>query len=845
MDAPSRLRMYRSDRRKLMEYLLSSGLLREAKTTSGTITSYSTIDFDTINSDYVLDCIRSGGIFDVSHGTKRQLNESFLPIMSGDAFYLHTDPESTGSPPHHAPPSVPLTRGPFESLNRMMSDSKAPGSSTMSNGRMDLNKMTGLNSLNGDHIPSLQLPSLKTGLLDDELRESAYEVLLSCILFSRPEMQAVESKKKEKSSKFLSVLTSRRGKRRVESESPEGRLNLLHTIRTQMQISESLEAIITKKVAQLASENSFKDIDVPQLLVALHNGILRSDFPSEKHYFQWRNRQANVLEEMLSSDHLKIEKNIICSALAKFRNSQDWDFKMSAAEKNDVFGTISEVALTFSSIPGRFGMDGETCYWTSCYHLNIRLYEKLLLGLFDILEDGQLIEEADEVLKLLKLTWPLLGITGRLHHVLFTWVFFQQFITTKKEELLDYAIIEVEKALSSDVCDGKEVSYIRSLVCFGAGNGNEMRSNVVQSIFWSIGSWCDSKLREYHLQFGQKSSFFESVLKMAVYTGTRLLASEGNIQVASCLPNTAADEKIRIYVEKSLAAVCRRLMGPVGNGSVIHDFRHLADIACQLRSIAKKDLLLFSPFLQHWYPDSARVTAKTLHQFYGERLEPFLKDISSLSEDVREVLPAAYALECCLIELYSLSCADDESHADSELNYYPIAEVLRPIILDWVVAQQGRILEWTGRASDLEDWDPLSLQQKQAASAIEVFRIIEETVDQFFGWGLPMDIIHLQALLSVVFHCLDAYLSKVINQLVDRHILYPPTPPLTRYKEAMFPIAYKNAEDPMYNKQLDDAIYRQLDDLTVPKLCIRLNTYQVTTTLLLHALSLISKNWSS
>lgn len=40
-----------------------------------------------------------------------------------------------------------------------------------------------------------------------------------------------------------------------------------------------------------------------------------------------------------------------------------------------------------------------------------------------------------------------------------------------------------------------------------------------------------------------------------------------------------------------------------------------------------------------------------------------------------------------------------------------------------------------------------------------------QTVDQFFGLNLLMDITHLQALLSVIFHSLDAYLLKMLNQL--------------------------------------------------------------------------------
>lgn len=88
----------------------------------------------------------------------------------------------------------------------------------------------------------------------------------------------------------------------------------------------------------------------------------------------------------------------------------------------------------------------------------------------------------------------------------------------------------------------------------------------------------------------------------------------------------------------------------------------------------------------------------------------------------------------------------------------------------------------------LQVWEPLSNQQKQAASVVEVFRIVEEvrivmnnsqifmcliflcdfslqTVDHLFGLNLPMDISHLQALLSIIFHALDGYLQNLVSQL--------------------------------------------------------------------------------
>ena len=40
-----------------------------------------------------------------------------------------------------------------------------------------------------------------------------------------------------------------------------------------------------------------------------------------------------------------------------------------------------------------------------------------------------------------------------------------------------------------------------------------------------------------------------------------------------------------------------------------------------------------------------------------------------------------------------------------------------------------------------------------------------QTLDQLFQLRLPMDITHLQALLSIIFHTLDAYLQKVTSEL--------------------------------------------------------------------------------
>lgn len=823
------LRLYRDDRRKLLEFLLSSGLIREITTPAGVAASFSDIEFDHLSADYVLECIHSGGVLDVFQAKRRYYDESSHPIakhlQSGDVFYLLSDADSVGSPPHRVPPPITMSqrenkRDSVESHN-FAERSRLLVQETGIN--CQENTVPRINSLHNTTTRSVGLPTLKTGLRDDDLRESAYEVLIACMLFSGLEIHSTEGRKREKSSKFLSGLKNRKDKRHTESAPVGSHLKLLDTIRLQMQISEAADAFIRRRLTQFVMGKACAQIDVPQLSLVLLTGLLRSDFPSEKSYLQWKIRQANVFEELVCSDHTKTENQIIEDSLAKIRNPEEWDMKMAPSQRSDVLLTLRQVALTFSSIPGRFGIEGETYYWTGGYHLNIRIYEKLLFGVFDILEESQIIEEAEEILKLVKLTWSLLGITERLHHALFAWVLFQQFVATEEAILLDYAIREVEHVLSAEVYHNKELAYMKSLTCSTIGTECETRLDLLQSILFSISLWCDSKLHDYHLYFSQKSSFFERVLTMGLSTGTEDFVQHGNIQFTGyCLPNEVVTQKIRIYVEKTLYAACRRVIDAT-IGSVKCKMHPLAILASELRQIAEKDLSLFNPVLRRWYPDCAMVTAKMLHQLYGERLKPFLKDITRVTEDVRKVLPAAYALECCLIELYSSACNENKSHYTREFERYPIAEISKSFILDWVVAQHERILEWTGRAFDLEEWEPLSSQQKHAASAVEVFRIIEETVDQFFEWSLPMDITHLQALLSIIFHSLDTYLLKVISQLVEKKNLYPSTPPLTRYKEATFPIVKRKVVE---SSITGHEMYKQLDELTSPKLCIRLNTYR-------------------
>ncbi|CAL5360013.1 hypothetical protein CsSME_00050374 [Camellia sinensis var. sinensis] len=828
----SLLQRYRSDRRQLLSFILSSGLIREVRSPTGPTSSVSDSDLELLSADYVLQCAQSGEVLDISKATKKYYDESSYPVMIhsqlGNSYFLISDPESAGSPPRRVPPLFEVNHTsshashPSNLLNplvdRNVAESGVKYASTTETPSKPVKTVT---------VPPFGLPSLNTGLSDDDLRESAYEILLASMIFSGLEIHAIEDKRKEKSSKFLSGLKSKRDRKCLQSQLPGRHSELTDTIRVQMQISEAVDLCTRQRLMQFASTNMYERIDIPQISLGLLNGMVKSDFPNEKSHAQWKKRQVNILEELLcSANNRTTEQQTIGSLLTKVKNSKEWDIIKSPSERAEVLLAIRELVLVFSSAPARFGIHGETCYWTAGYHLNIRLYEKLLFGLFDILEEGQLIEEVDEVLKLIKLTWSTLGINQKMHNALFGWVLFQQFVATDEATLLDYAILEVQKVLSADNNNEKEERYMNSLMCSTVCNGRGIKLCLAHAFFLSMSTWCDSKLQDYHLHFCQKPYFFRSVLTLALAVGNYTFDECGEIKFTkSDALDAIADRKLRLYVETSIKAAYWRVANTIDLESKMERTHPLALLANELRLIAERELNVFSSVLHQWYPDAGMVSAILLHQFYGERLNPFLKGVSCLTEEVRLVLPAADMLDHDLTRLYSSACEEIALHSPCSLQFhhYQIREVSSPIMLDWIIAQHQRILEWTGRVFDLEDWEPLSHQQKQAASAIEVFRIIEETVDQLFGLSLPMDITHLQALLSVIFHTLDIYLLKVVSQIVEKHHLYPSVPSLTRYEETVFSVMKKKVVGGVL---LEEKINDKVNALTTSTLCIRLNTLQ-------------------
>ena len=80
-----------------------------------------------------------------------------------------------------------------------------------------------------------------------------------------------------------------------------------------------------------------------------------------------------------------------------------------------------------------------------------------------------------------------------------------KFVGTDEGTLLEHAILHLQRVVSTEEDDWNEGQYMNSIICLKQSNGSQTKLNPVQTIFLSIGTWCDSKLQDYHLHFSEVS----------------------------------------------------------------------------------------------------------------------------------------------------------------------------------------------------------------------------------------------------------------------------------------------------------------------------------------------------
>ncbi|XP_028103461.1 protein unc-13 homolog [Camellia sinensis] len=536
------LQRYRRDRRILLDFILSGSLIKKVVMPPGAV-SLDDVDLDQVSVEYVLGCVKKGGMLELSEAIRDYHDSTLFPHMinnmgSTDEFFLVTNSESSGSPPKRAPPSAPLfTPSPImpsllksqslssthveESLDSMHVEESLNSTQVQELSVDDIDDFEDDDDLEevdsrrtSRRIPNdasdlaLGLPSFATGVSDDDLRETAYEILLAGAGAAGGLIIPTKEKKKEKRSRFMRKLGRSKTENVVyQSQNATGLVGLLETMRVQMEISEAMDIRTRQGLLNALVGKVGKRMDTLLIPLELLCCISRTEFPDKKAYIRWQKRQLNMLEEGLlnhpivgfgESGRKASELRIL---LAKIEESESLPSSTGELQRTECLRSLREICIPLAERPARGDLTGEVCHWADGYHLNVRLYEKLLLSVFDVLDEGKLTEEVEEILELLKSTWRILGITETIHYICYAWVLFRQFVITSEQGILQHAIEQLKKIPLKEQRGPQERLQLKSLLSRVEREEGVREFTFLQSFLLPIKKWADKQLGDYHLHF--------------------------------------------------------------------------------------------------------------------------------------------------------------------------------------------------------------------------------------------------------------------------------------------------------------------------------------------------------
>ncbi|KAK6151835.1 hypothetical protein DH2020_014470 [Rehmannia glutinosa] len=530
---------------------------------------------------------------------------------------------------------------------------------------------------------------LRVDLSPSDLRETAYEILIGACRSSG-------------SAKRLTYVSNSNSKERSQlSPSPSMQRSL--SISTASKLGRRIESMV--------------------LPLELLQQFRSSDFTSQQEYDAWQKRNLKVLEAgLLVHPHLPPDK----SQTAPERLRQ---ILYATSEKPIDTGKHSESMHVLRNVVTSLacrsfdGSVSDMCHWADGIPLNLHLYKILLESCFDVNDEASVIEEVDEVLDQIKKTWGVLGINQVFHNLCFLWVLFHQYIITgeTQDDLLvaaDHMMGEVEKDASST----HEPGY----------------SKILSSALSLVLDWAEKKLQRYHDNFYRSNiDLMQCVLSLGV-SAAKILVDICHEYGKKSKEVDVACDRVESYIRSSerekvipSRKSCKKQQSPLPLLSI------LAQNICDLAFNEKE---IYSPVLKRWHPLATGVAVATLHACYAKELKKFVSGISELNPEAIQVLLAAEKLEKDLVEMAVADSLDSEDGGKStiqEMAPYEAQAVITNFVKSWIRTRVDRLGDWVDRSLQQEDWNPQVNKGRFAPSAVEVLRIMDETLEAFFLLPIP------------------------------------------------------------------------------------------------------------
>lgn len=520
-----------------------------------------------------------------------------------------------------------------------------------------------------------------------------------------------------------------------------------------------------------------------------------SEFRDHADYHYWQKRQLKILETALLI-HPAIPLEQSNPSATKFREIlQANEDKPVDTGKNSE--TMKQLCHSVLSLAWR-GPHGtsDVCHWADGYPLNLHLYVALLQSVFDLKDDTAVLDEVDELMELMKKTWSTLGINRAIHNVCFTWVLFQQYVLTgqTEQDLLSASwTMLVEVASDAKKPSEREGVYVK----------------ILASVLKSIIGWSEKKLLNYHESFCKSHpAMMENLIPLALQArkildddiaatiAARQEQGEGKLEI-----DDPSGDPVAHYISSSL----RNAFAKIADSMKVENMQELGekeasealiDLAQATKELAAKEKESYSNTLKKWHSVSAAVAAVTLHSCYGDALQKYLAEVSTLSKETIEVLHRAGKLEKVLVQMVvedTVECEDGGKSVVREMEPYEVDSIILRLLRKWIDDRLRKGKDRVQRARETETWNPKSKAEPFAQSAVELMKIAKETIDDFFDIpvGLSDDLV--QDLADGVERVIREY-SSFVASCGTKQSYVPTLPPLTRCnRDSKFAKLWKRA----------------------------------------------------
>ncbi|KAH7651345.1 Protein unc-13-like protein [Dioscorea alata] len=695
--------------------------------------------------------------------------------------------------------------------------------------------------------PDLASPfgELGCGLSDPELRETAYEIFVSACrstsskpltyipqsertdrspspspsLTTSPSLQrSLTSTAASKMKKALGLKPSKKspGKEGSPSKAPKRPATIGELMRVQMRVSDQTDSRIRRGLLRIAAGQLGKRVESMVLPLELLQQFKASDFLDPQEYEAWRNRNLKVLEAgLLVYPHIPLDKGDASQRLRQvLRGASERPLETGKNSESMQVLRSAIMSLACRSFDG----SADICHWADGNPLNLHLYQRLLEACFVSGEEGSIIEEIDEVMELIKKTWIILGINQMLHNLCFLWVLFHRFVTTGQvdTDLLfaaDNQLIEVAK----DAKATKDPAYVK----------------ILSPTLSSIMGWAEKRLLAYHDTFNPSNiDSMQSIVSLGV-SAAKILVEDISQEYRRKRREEVdvARTRIETYIRSSLRTAFAQRMEKVDSSRRSSRSQATAPIlsilATDIDDLASKEKEVFSPILKKWHPLAAGVAVATLHACYGNELKQFISGVMELTPDSVQVLKAADKLEKKLVLIAVEDSVDSDDGGKAiirEMPPYEADSAIANLVKSWIKTRVDRLKEWVDRNLQQESWNPKANKENFAPSAVEVLRMIDETLDAFFQLPIPTHPALLPELLIGLDRSLQHYVLKAKAGCGNRNTYVPALPPLTRCEIGSKLWKKKDKSQNVPKKKSQVGTTNGNDLFGVPQLCVRMNT---------------------